>query len=593
MGSPSKGIMPPIFDTSKAGYNGYIAPLANNFGGVRGALDTLATSAAWAMYTRRLCWGDVAAGDVPFGNSACCLPLGVMRVTPSLLAMALLFPSRAWDTQGSPQGTLMRLLQEESFFSRAKPTVSQPEGSLLYMFKPEYSDLARLLAEIEIEKQSDFSGLGAKFKAATLGRKWVQNKFMGSWAYGLAVNIDKDGEGLMYRPTLNFAVQPFQEAFAYLFFSGEITKYVEEYSDGGFDGLSMFEVKKMYAFALNMLIRRYSVVVFLCDVCVLGEACGIRSFCLVSPTPYPPKRAGDHHCGGRPSVSDMASMRSALEHATLQEGVFVDDENCPLGRAPSVDMLQDGGYAFDANVARKNGDESWSKIFNGENEVELTKVETVASSIGGATGSGWGRRLLQGSERGLPEGDGHGDPSIAIPRMRRAVPAVTTQSSIRRSDGKTFMIQIGKGDGKRFVKRVDAPEFSYFDYFRMSFFCENAVSNSGALCNLALESLKEQLSPGDDPLVVAFYKCDGSLTKVLQAAVCDIASSLSPGTLRAPECPTDLKAKKVYLIWGTGVSADIKRHGGAKTTLYNEKGAPAASRLDTLMNGAVDFLASA
>merc|ERR1712159_207553 len=96
-----------------------------------------------------------------------------------------------------------------------------------------------------------------------------------------------------------------------------------------------------------------------------------------------------------------------------------------------------------------------------------------------------------------------------------------------------------------------------------------------------------------DDKVRTFFKCDDSLAAILHEAICSLENSLTPSLFPA-ECPSDVPAKEILMLWGLGYGQKVRTtsFGGAKTALYEHKGVPAATRLDTMMNGAAEYIAS-
>ena len=96
-----------------------------------------------------------------------------------------------------------------------------------------------LITAIGKEKAMDFPTLGDQFKAGDLG--FLYGVLSQAQASGSVTNV----------ATLNFPVHGFQESFAYLFFS----PLAGEFGKG-----KKSDLYALYAFALNMLVRRYATV---------------------------------------------------------------------------------------------------------------------------------------------------------------------------------------------------------------------------------------------------------------------------------------------------------------------------------------------
>merc|ERR1712159_353074 len=121
-------------------------------------------------------------------------------------------------------------------------------------------------------------------------------------------------------------------------------------------------------------------------------------------------------------------------------------------------------------------------------------------------------------------------------------------------------------------------------------------TQSTTTCDTLLSNMLSELESADivmDDKVRTFFKCDDSLAAILHEAICSLENSLTPSLFPA-ECPSDVPVKEILMLWGLGISEKVRTtsFGGAKTALYEHKGVPAATRLDTMMNGAAEYIAS-
>jgi len=94
-----------------------------------------------------------------------------------------------------------------------------------------------------------------------------------------------------------------------------------------------------------------------------------------------------------------------------------------------------------------------------------------------------------------------------------------------------------------------------------------------------------------DSKVLSFFKCDDATAVILEEAICALEGAIIPSLFPA-ECPSDVPAKEIIVLWGYGVKVEKKSYGGAKSAMFESKGLPAATRFDAIMNGAVNFIAA-
>merc|ERR1712118_152899 len=123
--------------------------------------------------------------------------------------------------------------------------------------------------------------------------------------------------------------------------------------------------------------------------------------------------------------------------------------------------------------------------------------------------------------------------------------------------------------------------------------CVDKLKRNHACGDLLGGMLTELSSARVDPdrKVLSFFKCDDATAAILEEAICALEGAIIPSLFPA-ECPSDVPAKEIIVLWGYGPTKNKKSYGGAKSAMFEAKGAPAATRFDAIMNGAVNFIAA-
>jgi len=121
--------------------------------------------------------------------------------------------------------------------------------------------------------------------------------------------------------------------------------------------------------------------------------------------------------------------------------------------------------------------------------------------------------------------------------------------------------------------------------------CVEILKGDHACGDVLGEMLTELEGTVVDSKVLSFFKCDDAMAVILEEAICALEGAILPSLFPA-ECPSDVPAKEITVLWGHGSTVEKKSYGGAKSAMYKSKGLPAATRFDAIMNGAVNFIAA-
>jgi hypothetical protein len=309
------------FSVQDTKYNGYTAKLPNNFGAMRGSVDTVAAKVPLALTLK------IKPGTPKNDGSCGFMTLKMMPVAPSAMAAVLLFPGKAFATGGNVVALANGLMSNKFWFEN-----SVSSGAELYFFNSiPASDSAKvtameaLISAVGKEKAMDFPGLGDQFKAGDLG-----------FLYGVLSQAQSSGD-VTNVATLNFPVHGFQESFAYLFFS----PLAGEFGKG-----SKPDLYALYGFALNMLVRRYASV---------GDAmCGAfisstkSTGCAVKAALYTPVLvdAAATVQKGVPKPTDLDVMQQVLNQMEPKEngGFGIDGKDFVIHAPPAANLGLIDGY---------------------------------------------------------------------------------------------------------------------------------------------------------------------------------------------------------------------------------------------------------
>merc|ERR1711988_1935744 len=202
----------------------------------------------------------------------------------------------------SGSAVLGLLLEKSMWFEK-----SVSSGAELYFFDPEFPSeaaipgmITSLVETVSVEKAKDFPSIGKLFSTGSLG-------FLhGGVLQAKAAKVTNTA-------TLNFAVHGFQESYAYIFFSPL-----------GTTSSDVKGVYKLYAFALNMLIRRYaSIADSLCGATITAS---MKAACASVAAIYPPVKmsAAGVPATTRPTKEDLVAMKTGFrKYLPQDDGSFL------------------------------------------------------------------------------------------------------------------------------------------------------------------------------------------------------------------------------------------------------------------------------